>query len=245
MDSTSLIFYTYIYLNPRKPGNYSYGDYTFDYEPFYVGKGMKGQWLTHLKQAENRQSDKYSDNPYKLRKIRKLLRIGFAPIILKIEKNLLEQYAYDLETWFVWAIGRHDLKLGPLTNLNDGGLGSFDPAKIVRMKKSLSMKGKLSGDKNPAKRPEVRNRISEALKGEGNPMYGKRWTDDEKEKFSLCKLGEKNSFYRKTHTQETKDKISKSMKGRVPWNKGIPRTDKEKEKISKTAKEKKHKIRND
>lgn len=37
-------YYTYIYLDPRKPGKYEYTlkneeTIRFDYEPFYVGKG--------------------------------------------------------------------------------------------------------------------------------------------------------------------------------------------------------------
>ena len=42
------IFYVYVYLDPRKPGNYVYGEYSFDYEPFYVGKGSNGRCTIHL-----------------------------------------------------------------------------------------------------------------------------------------------------------------------------------------------------
>ena len=241
MDSTSCVFYTYIYLDPRKSGNYQFGNYTFEYEPFYVGKGKGRQFILHLVQAKNKNNDAWDvDNPYKFRKIRKILKEGFEIIkdkhILKVEINLQEQDAYDLEIWFVWAIGRSDLKLGPLTNLNDGGIGSFNPAKIVRIKKSLSMKGESHWAYGTHPSDETRKKLSDALKGKNNPMYGRRWIDIELEKLSLCKRGDKNSFYGKVHTKESIDKISKSAKGRTPWNKGIPRTEEEKKKMSESHK---------
>ena len=33
--------YYYILTNPTKKGQYVYKEYTFEYEPFYVGKGTK------------------------------------------------------------------------------------------------------------------------------------------------------------------------------------------------------------
>jgi len=49
MESDKNRFYVYVYLDPRKPGNYTYGDYHFDYEPFYVGKGCDDRLNDHLK----------------------------------------------------------------------------------------------------------------------------------------------------------------------------------------------------
>ena len=122
-------FYTYIYLDTRKLGKYVYGDYSFDYEPFYVGKGKNEQYMSHLNESIkylNKSNDfiiEESNNPHKTFKIQKILKDGLKPVILKVEKKLLEHQAFDLEIWLIWAIGRSDLKLGPLTNLTDGGEG--------------------------------------------------------------------------------------------------------------------------
>ncbi len=114
-------FYTYIYLDPRKSGTFVYGDYQFDHEPFYVGKGHGNQSHTHLKEAQH--SDCKTLH-HKTQKIQKLLKLEKKPIIIKVEKNLSEQKAFDLEIWLIWAIGRLDLKNGLLTNLTDGGEGT-------------------------------------------------------------------------------------------------------------------------
>ena len=45
-----------------------------------------------------------------------------------------------------------------------------------RENKSIAM----TGDNNPAKRPEVRQKLSEMFSGEGNPMYGKKLTNEHK-----------------------------------------------------------------
>lgn len=40
----------------------------------------------------------------------------------------------------------------------------------------------MTGDNNPAKRPEVRQKLSEMFSGEGNPMYGSKLTKEHKQK---------------------------------------------------------------
>lgn len=49
------------------------------------------------------------------------------------------------------------------------GLKTIERAKRTRLQRSMSMKGKLSGDKNPSKRPEVREKIRLAKLGKKRP----------------------------------------------------------------------------
>ena len=107
-------FYTYVYLDPRKSGIYNYGEYEFDYEPFYVGKGKGNRW----------NDIKWSRNKYFKNKINKIKRLGFEPIRRKIKENLEENYSFEIEKELIKLIGKEILKEGPLTNETDGGEGS-------------------------------------------------------------------------------------------------------------------------
>lgn len=75
------------------------------------------------------------------------------------------------------------------------------------------MKSKYIGNKNPAKRLEIRKKISEALKGR---EYKKEW----KKNLSAVRAGKKYP------------KLSQAKKGSIPWNKGRPWSKKEKTNIS-------------
>ena len=59
VNSTDIIqspqgFYIYVLLDPRKPGNFEYGEYNFKFEPFYVGKGQRDRWKSHLQCKEGK-----------------------------------------------------------------------------------------------------------------------------------------------------------------------------------------------
>lgn len=106
------VYYVYVYLDPRKKGEYCYGDYKFDYEPFYVGKGIGNRYLKHL--LEN---SKNTSNHFKHRIINKIRDVGLEPIIIKVKTGLGENKSYEIETELIKLIGRRCINEGPLTNI--------------------------------------------------------------------------------------------------------------------------------
>ena len=50
------IYYVYVYLNPLKKGNFSFLEncigISFDYEPFYIGRGKNNRYLDHIKESK-------------------------------------------------------------------------------------------------------------------------------------------------------------------------------------------------
>lgn len=141
------IYYVYVYLDPRKPGKYIYGNYKFNYEPFYIGKGKDKRITCHL-------FEKNSNNKLKFNKIQKIKRESKKGVIIsKLKSNLLENDAFILETNLILNIGRIDLKTGPLTNLTDGGEGSsnciFTKERCKNISNALINGGNVSGSNNP------------------------------------------------------------------------------------------------
>lgn len=110
-------YYVYIYLNPLKSGNYSFGKLSFNYEPFYIGKGKGGRCMVHSTVIDQR-------NKLKQHIINKIKIGNKSPIIIKLYENISEYSAFRLEKYLINKIGRRDLKLGPLTNLTNGGDGA-------------------------------------------------------------------------------------------------------------------------
>lgn len=152
-------FYVYIYLDTRKHGKYQYGEYCFDYEPFYVGKGIKERCLDHIKEAKDyleRNIKIY--NKYKIGKINKIIKeTGKNPIIIKVKENLLEQESFELESLLIKMIGIKGI--GSLTNLSNGGCGGGSEQKsnknCIEVCEFIKQNNKLpkcnSKDKNESK----------------------------------------------------------------------------------------------
>lgn len=171
-------FYVYVYLDVTKKGNFIYGDYCFEYEPFYVGKGYNKRCEEHLRESSLREKS------FKNNKIKKILSLGLKPIILKVSINIFEVDAFELEQKLISIIGRRDLKKGPLTNLTDGGEGIVGLIKTEEHRKKLSVS---SIGKKMSK--EAREKISKSLIGKRGRNTGNKHSEETKKQISETKKG--------------------------------------------------------
>jgi len=191
MNKSSDKFYVYIYLDPRKPGKYKYGEYEFDYEPFYVGKGLGKRIYRHLQLLDN-----FLPKSNKIKKIIKETENN--PVIVKFKENLTEIESFDLERVLIKIIGRKDLKLGPLTNLTYGGEGTsgWKPSKETLLNMGKSHKGSIFSENH------IKN-LSKSLSGRifskehcDNISLGKKgkkiFSDEAKKLMSLNRSGTKH-----------------------------------------------------
>ena len=171
------IFYVYVYLDPRKMGKFIYGDYEFDYEPFYVGKG-KGNRSQHHLWEYNLKND---NNKIKVNKINKIKKNNNEIIIIKIVENTSEEIAFSLEKNLIQLMGRIHLQTGPLTNMSDGGEGNSNRefSKLHRQRISESRKGYKHTDEWKKTHSSIM-REKNHWSGKNNPMYSKEFTTVEK-----------------------------------------------------------------
>lgn len=109
-------YYVYVYADPGKKVNKSYGPYRFEYEPFYVGMGTGTRMYDHLEEAKSKSNQHHKHN--RIRYIWKCHKRE--PEILKYKDGLTKEEALALEESLIGNIGRKDLKVGPLTNLKGG-----------------------------------------------------------------------------------------------------------------------------
>lgn len=197
-------FYVYIYLDPRKPGEYFYEDLKFDFEPFYVGKGKGNRIFRHTYLFKD------EVNNYKINKIKKIKSLKLNPIILKLVDNLNETMAFEKEKEIILKIGR--LENGPLVNFSDGGEGQSGYRHTENDKKRIGTGVKNSERyQKSIKSEEHRKKLSDSLKGHKPTLQNHK--EETKDKIRNAKMGEKNAFYNKTHSAEQKEKWSIERKG--------------------------------
>jgi hypothetical protein len=144
-------FYVYVYLDPRKKGEFIYGKYRFEYEPIYVGKGVRNRINQHLINVDKGKTSLFYN------KLRKIIKDGFTPISIKLIERLTEVDSLIYEKELINLIGRVDIETGSLCNMTEGGEVGF------------------------TRTEEARKKISESKKGYKNPMYGKTTSEKQKE----------------------------------------------------------------
>lgn len=113
-------YYVYVYLNPLSAGVFTYEELSFNYEPFYVGKGKGNRMYNHVAEA------KFRNKTDKHRLILEILSKGFNPYdyIVKLYCEVSEEEAFALEVLTIRTIGRTLIQAGPLLNKHFGGNGS-------------------------------------------------------------------------------------------------------------------------
>ena len=196
--SSKFQFYTYLLLDPRLQGRYTYEGLNFCllYEPFYVGKGTGKRINNHLWEAINT-----NKNVYRLNKIRKILEEDVELILFKIVELISNENSIRKEIELIAKIGRADKGLGSLTNMTDGGEGG-DTSKSPNYQKGMT----------------ARN-----FYGENNPMYGKSAMKGRKHKNeTIKKMSEKRKdFWDDINRGKQSDRWTgknNPMFGKVPPN---------------------------
>lgn len=136
--------YVYMLVDPRNN------------QPFYVGKGRGRRCYFHSWEAKH--TDRMT---YKLAKIRKIQRLGMSIIVRKVEQNVSDAQAKDLECLMISEFRDAGIDLTNLTNGGDGRAGYKPSAETI---------AKTRHDWTD----EQKKRISESLKGKSNPCTEQR-----------------------------------------------------------------------
>ncbi len=103
-------------MDQRKSGKWVFKDKTFDFQPFYIGKGCRDRETAHLFTSS------LKGKSLKNNKIKSILRhTQEEPIHYRVYENLSEEEALSLEIEMIKYFGRVDLGTGILTNMTDGG----------------------------------------------------------------------------------------------------------------------------
>jgi hypothetical protein len=188
------MYYVYQIIDPR------------DGLPFYVGKGSGDRCMDHLRESEDR-----TTNRHKFYRIQYLLSNGLQPIIEKVIENIQsEDEAYLLESDLIKKYGRIGYEDGGiLTNICLDARPPSPKGKVKsethRQRLSESHKGKVMSDITKARILNTKTQNDTFISG----MTGKTHSKETKEKISKAKIGSVVS-------EETKKKVSQTLSGK-PW----------------------------
>jgi hypothetical protein len=133
------MFYTYVLLDPRKPGRYFYSKLSLSllYQPFYVGKGKDNRIRKHSRYYTGK-------NYYKRNTIAAIHEQSLEPIELIIFSGT-EIECFELEKMLISSMGRYPE--GILTNMTDGGEGCSSPSPSVLAKRGKKISQAFNSDR--------------------------------------------------------------------------------------------------
>lgn len=134
-------------------------------EIFYIGIGK----------TEKRAYERDGRNTYWHRVVKKydyIVEIAITDVSWEI--------ACEIEKDYIKHYGRKDLGLGPLVNMTDGGQGTFGIIHSDESRKKMCKPKKIT-----EKSQQARKKHGELIKGENNPMYGKKHSENAKEKMRI------------------------------------------------------------
>jgi len=166
--------------------------------PFYVGitNNVKRRFTEHKAVLKKGKAGKTWPVYNKIRKLIREENYELKMLILKEGLTLDEANCLEIET-----IAKYKNEGIKLYNLTAGGDGTTNHKPVFTEEWKQKLKEAKSGDK---------------WKGENNPFYGKKHTEENKKKMSNSLKGkfdgEKNPFYGKKHTEENRKMFSETAK---------------------------------
>ena len=115
-------------------------------------------------------------------------------------QDIFWEEACSIEKYLINFYGRHDLNLGNLANMTDGGEGSLNISMELRERKSLLMSGE--------------NHYCFGVKGINHPLFGIKRSEEVLLKMKESRSKRPHPMLGRKHTIATMIKMSNSAKGR-------------------------------
>lgn len=144
-----------------------------DSTPYYIGKGKGNRAF--------RRNDHSVSVP--LRKEQ----------ILFLQKDLDEEQAFEYEKFYIKMFGRKDLNNGILLNKTDGGEGGATYG-FKGKEHSINTRELMSSSHTKRWNKTDKKNYKEKFSGSGNPMFGKKHSEETKLKISKAMKKKQNAY---------------------------------------------------